>query len=153
MEGVGDIIGAGQLVSVFGHWSTFHDAEVVWLQLDRRPSDTGRPTLDALTHTFEVTSTIDADGYYALRRQVLVRLRFRDVAELRLEGFAHQNVLMGLILTDTRDPQPGQAGWEVVFDPASEFSASFRCQSVEVVSVVPCGKGGEPIQTAPESMS
>src|SRR4051795_12352549 len=109
MEEVPRIAGAEQLVAVFGYWPSFHDAEVLWMRLDRRAHGEGcyGPTLEALIHAFdfEATSPVGSDGRHALRRSVLVHLRFRDVDGLRVEGFNFQNKLHGLTLEDLRDRQ------------------------------------------------
>jgi hypothetical protein len=148
MEDVKLIAGAEQLVAVFGYWPSFHDAEVLWMRFDRRSGGDGcyGPTLEALVHAFEMTSEVGADGSNVLRHHVLVHLRFRDVVELRLDGFNHQNVLMGLTLRDLRDRQMERVLWQVEFDPVYGVGAWFQCYAVEVVSVVPCSKEGEPVQ-------
>jgi hypothetical protein len=147
------IAGAEQLVALFGYWPSFHDAEVLWLRLDRRAHGDGYygPTLEALIHTFEITSQVGADGCYVLRHRVLVHLRFREVVELRLEGFNHQNALMGLALTDLRERQMERVRWAARFHSAHGVDASFQCYAAEVVSVVPCNKGGEPTPPDPET--
>jgi hypothetical protein len=145
MGGTDTILGGEQLVAVFGYWPTFHDAEVLWVRLDRRPIGDGQPTLETLVHAFEITNEVGADGYYVLRHHILVHLRFRDVVELRLDGFNHQNALTGLAFIDLRDRQMERVLWGVRFDSAYGMGATFQCHSVEVVSVVPCSKAGEPI--------
>lgn len=147
-ENIGAIEGAGKLLSIFGYWPSFHDAEVVWIRLDRKPacdSDYG-PTLEALIHAFEMTSEIDPKGYYVLRHHVLVHLRFREVVGLRMEGYNHQNVLYGLNLVDIRDRQLERIKWRVRFESDFGVDASFQCLAIEVVSVEPCTKDGEPPQ-------
>jgi hypothetical protein len=71
-----------------------------------------------------------------------VHLRFLDVAELQLDGFNHQNAMLGLTLTDLGDHHPGRMQFEVEFDPAFGLNASFMCHSVQVVGVEPCTKDG-----------
>jgi Immunity protein 50 len=141
------IAGADQLVAVFGYWPSFHDAEVLWLRVDRHFYGDGcyGPTLETLVHAFEMTSEVAADGYYVLRHHVLVHLRFVEVVELRLDGFNCQNALMGLTLTDLRDRQMERVRWSVHFDSAFGVDSSFQCFAVEVLSVVPCSKAGEPM--------
>jgi hypothetical protein len=153
VELVDRIPGAEQLLAVFGYWPSFHDAEVLWLRLDRRAHCEGcyGPTLEVLVHAFEMTSEVGADGCYVLRHHVLVLLRFRDVVELQLDGFNYQNALMGLTLTDLRDRQMEHVQWAVRFDSAFGVDASFQCYTVEVVSVVPCTKGGERTDTEQSS--
>jgi len=151
VEAVELIAGAKQLVAVFGYWPSFHDAELLWLRLDRRAHSDGcyGPTLETLVHAFEMTSEVDADGYYVLRHHVLVHLRFLDVMELRLDGFNYQNALMGLTFTDLRDRQMERVRWAVHFNSAFGVDASFQCYAIEVVSVVPCSKAGEAIHAEP----
>jgi len=151
VEAVEGIAGAEQLVAVFGYWPSFHDAEVLWLRLDRRAHGDRcqGPTLEALVHAFEMTSEVGADGYYVLRHHVLVHLRFLDLVELRLDGLNHQNTLMGLTLADLRDRQMERVRWAVHFDSAFGVDASFQCYAVEVVSVLPCSKAGEPTHAEP----
>ncbi len=151
MEDIGPIDGAEQLVAVFGYWPTFHDAEVLWLQIDRRAAgeESYGPTLEALVHAFEMTTDVGPDGYFVLRHHVLVHLRFCEVVELRLDGFNHQNALSGIDFSDLQDRQLERVKWAVLFDSAFGADASFQCRTVEVVSVVPCSKAGEPIHAEP----
>ena len=138
--------GAEQLTAIFGYWPSFHDAEVLWIKLDRQPYIVRYgPTLEALIHTHEMTSEVDSAGFYVLRNHVLVHMRFEGVDQLHLEGFNHQNALGELALTDLRDRQMEWIRWEVKFASSWGVGASFQCYSVEVVSVKPCNKDGEPI--------
>jgi hypothetical protein len=147
-EVVDRISGAEKLVAVFGYWPSFHDAEVVWLKLDRRPNENGlSPTLETQIHAFEITNEVDERGYYILRNHVLVRLRFLDVVELRLDGFNHQNVLFELELSDLRERQWEHIFFEVHFDSSHGMGASFQCHAIEVVEVTPCDEKGIPIST------
>ena len=150
-DNIGPIEGAGKLLAIFGYWPSFHDAEVLWIRLDRKPaadSDYG-PTLEALIHAFEMTSEIDPKGYYVLRHHVLVHLRFREVVGLRMEHFNHQNVLSGVNFTEVQVPQmeriKERIKWDVVFGSSYGVDASFRCFAIEVIGVDPCTKDGKPI--------
>ncbi len=145
MDVIDRIIGADKLIAVFGYWPSFHDAQVLWLKLDRRPTGEGYgPTLEALVYTFEITSDLGPNGYYVLRHRVLVHLRFCDVVELHLEGFNHQNALFGLSILDLRERQLEHIRFQVRFDSAAYgMDARFQCYAIEVVSVTPCGSDGE----------
>lgn len=147
MEYVQNIHGGNMLVDIFGYWPSFHDAEVIWLKLDRtsHTQERYRPTLEALIHVYEMTNEVDANGYYVLRNHTLAHLRFNGVAELYIEDFNYQNALMGLSLTDESDRQMQRVKWSVRFDSAFGVDASFQCYSVEVDSVVSCDKAGEPL--------
>ena len=126
---------ADRLTNIFGHWPTFHDAEVVRVVLDRRGP--GGPTLEAEIHVFEMTSEVDPAGYYVLKNHTLVTLRFRGVELRALSSFNHQNVLYELSLTPIDPAQ--HAGRSVAVELVSSFGmeASFECGDCEVVSVQP----------------
>jgi hypothetical protein len=146
MEFINRIVGSDKLIAVFGYWPTFHDAEVIWLRLDRRSSDAGSgPTLEALVHTFEMTSDVGPDGYYVLRNHVQVHFRFSEVIELRLEGFNYQNVLLGLGVSDLRELGMERVRFDVRLDSSFGVEALFQCRAIEIVDVVQCDKRGEPL--------
>lgn len=143
------IPGAEKVLAVFGYWPSFHDAEVVWLKLDRQSHVEGvyGPTLESLVHVFEMTKEVDSEGHCVLRHHLLVHLRFAEVVEFRADGFNHQNALMGLVLKDISDAQMERVKWSVQFDSAWGVDASFQCYSAEVLSVVPCDKEGKALST------
>ena len=128
------------LTSIFGRWPSFHDAEVIWLRFDRRATTLGDgPTVEALIHAFEMTNDVDAKGYFILRNHVLVHLRFSRVVQVTMDGFNHQNAIMGLDITSTRDRQMEHINFEIQFDPAFGLAAGFQCDEIEVVGIEPCG--------------
>lgn len=90
MEAWEYIEGAQRLVSWFGRWPTFHDAEVVHLHLNR----TGKSSL--LVYAFEMTDELDEGGVYKIVKHVLIEFLLEDIQELELEDFSQQNVLFGL---------------------------------------------------------
>ncbi len=147
MDAVGRIEGAEKLISIFGHWPSFHDAEVVWVRLDRRPvhEDAYLPTLEASIHTFEMTNEVGPDGYFVLRHHVLVHFRFHEVDELQLEGFNCQNALFGLMISDIRDRQLERIHFEVSLQSAFGLGGSFLCHQIEVIDVSPCSKDASPL--------
>ena len=109
MESRQNIKNNERLTSVFGCWPSFHDAEVIWLRLDRRVTSLGDgPTVETLIHTFEMTNEVSTEGFYVLRNHVLVHLRFSKVMQPILEGFNCQNALLGLSIEDIRHRQMEQ---------------------------------------------
>ncbi len=98
MEGIefcSEVQGASALVDWFGFWPSFHDAEVVSMELHR----TGTSCIKV--HTFATTESVDARGYYATTKHVIVSFLLEDISFLQLEGFNHQNVIFGLNLQKT----------------------------------------------------
>jgi hypothetical protein len=141
------IEGAEKLVGVFGYWPSFHDAEVLWMRLDRRPicDDCYGPILETLIRAFEMTNEVGPDGFYVLRHHVLVHFRFHDVKGVRLKDFNNQNMLHGLSIADIREHQMERIHFEVGFDSTFGVNASLQCYRVEVVSVTPCTKDATPL--------
>ena len=127
-----------QLTDVFGRWPSFHDAEVLRINLDRDRADSEfGPNLQAAIHVFEMTSQVDERGRYVLKNHVVVNLRFFEVVELNLVDFNYQNVLMGLSIRDISDRQLERVKFEVSFDPSFGVGAEFQCHSISVESVEP----------------
>lgn len=84
------IDGAEQLYNWFGHWPSFHDAEVIKLHLNRRSSSS------LVIHTWEMTSEVDVKGFYVMTKHVVVEFVLEEICGLDLSGFSHQNVISGL---------------------------------------------------------
>ena len=131
-----NIPGSDLLTGVFGYWPSFHDAEVVRLELRVEPFGNG-PDLLADVHAFEITKDVWPDGYLVLRHHVLVSFRFRGVDQLQLEGWNSQNVLFGLRIEDIRSRQLDALKFEVCFDSSSGVGAEFLCRSAEIEAVRP----------------
>jgi hypothetical protein len=146
-----DILGAERITSVFGHWPSFHDAEVVRLSLDRVGRATGAfasPTVTAEIYAFEMTSEVGADGAYVLHHRSLVTLEFRGVLDLTVDDFNGQNALFGLRIEDVSERQLERVRFEVHFDAAYGLAASFGCADVEVLDVQPWPGARDPSRRA-----
>ncbi len=141
------IEGAQKLVGLFGYWPSFHDAEVLWLKVDRKPVREGiyGPTLELLVHTFEITSEVGSNGAYVLQHHVLVLFRFHGVDQWKMEDFNHQNALMGISFKDITASQLELLDFEISLCGAFGLDGSFLCKVVEVVEVTPCDANGEPL--------
>ena len=86
---VGDIPGGPELLQWFaGRMPRFHDAEVISLALDR---ETACAILKI--HAFEMTSEVDARGYFVCTRHVVVTFKLSWIGSMELDGFNHQNAL------------------------------------------------------------
>src|SRR5437867_7830958 len=90
-----DIPGAVEIISWFGCWPSFHDAEIVELHLHRRRSS-------AITlFTWLTTGKLDARGYYIREKYALVTFTLGNITDLSLEEFSQQNVISSLRLNRT----------------------------------------------------
>ena len=138
-----DILGAELVTQVFGYWPSFHEAEVVRLELVRVAPYADGPDLLADLHTFEITNEVAPNGRLVLRHHVLVSFRFRGIDTLRLQDWNNQNVLMGLSIESIRERQLDVLKYEVCFDSSWGVHATFLCRSVEVEAVRPWGNEEE----------
>jgi Immunity protein 50 len=86
------ISGGSELVAWFGRVPSFHDAEIVGLNLNRRSAST------LVLHTWSTTNGVDDRGYFVLDRHVAVTFVLEEILDLELNGFSHQNVVFGLVL-------------------------------------------------------
>jgi Immunity protein 50 len=85
-----EIPGAVELHDWFGYWPSFHDAEIISLQLNRKRSSS------MLVHTWEMTKEVDERGHYVLAKHIVVEFIFETISGLSLNGFNQQNVIFGL---------------------------------------------------------
>jgi hypothetical protein len=132
-----NIAGAERLVQIFGRWPSFHDAEVVRYSAVRTTDYKSGPIIEADVHVFEMTSEVDARGFYVLRHHTLVTLRFDGVAENRMAYFNNQNALSELAIIDVPERQSEGIRYEVTFSGSFGIEASFLCRDAEVVAARP----------------
>ena len=125
------------LFDFFGYWPSFHDADV----LACTGPSAERQTVDLTLHTWEMTSEVDAKGYFVLQKHVLVTFHFCDVHDATLERFGLDNILFGMNITRDGDASSFHVGLDSVMDK----SGSFAARSGEIVSVVPCTSEGKAI--------
>jgi len=125
------------LLRIFGKWPSFHDAEILFILLDR--AGEGGPSLTAKIHLWEMTSEVDAKGYYVLKNHTLATLRFGRILLDSLNGFNNQNVLWELEISDI-DPSTEENNgrrYEVFMPTSHGCEASFKCQSITVIGAEP----------------
>tara|TARA_R110000868_G_C10933928_1_gene766568 strand:- start:43 stop:438 length:396 start_codon:yes stop_codon:yes gene_type:complete len=91
MNNLCDLPGADALESWFGFFPTFHDAEVVNIDLNRDPS----PSVIRIK-AFSITDKIDNRGYFVLENFIFVDLVFTGIYYLSISDWNHQNVLSGI---------------------------------------------------------
>jgi hypothetical protein len=140
------IAGSQKLTKIYGGWPDFYDAEVIELHFwrgDVKPGDWDDrnvfPVLTVKIHIWIEDPT---------SQHTLATLRFKDVNDFKMEGFNHQNALLGLSITiqergkyeSGEDLQPYLV---VVFQAKFGMSASFRCFHIEVMDAVRCNEDGK----------
>jgi hypothetical protein len=120
VDGRPQVPGAAGLIEWFGSWPSFHDAEIVRLELDRR----GPSKLQI--HTSRMLPTVDEHGYYGSDRHVLVTFVLSEVSNLQLEEFNQQNVISGLELKRCEN------GFELVLWPCYGISGTVTAKQVAI---------------------
>ena len=151
MENIESLIqGSEKLTSIFGYWPSFHDAEIIDLHFWRGvvEPDQGRydfPVLTLRIHVWDLTNEVNSKEFLVLKHHTLTTLQFCDVDEFRMEGFNHQNAILGLSVTHQQRAKGPSPCFVVHLEPAFGMGASFSCLRVEVVDAIPCSEVGKPI--------
>ena len=131
------IRGSEKLTSNYGSWPTFHDAEVLHLELWRDPilqpemPNWKEPILTAKFH-------LAIEGPSS--REMIASLRFSDVEDLKIENFNYQNAIYALEIKDDGEPncsEDKRRMYSVKIDGAFGVSASFHCTAIEVLDAAP----------------
>ena|SRR5260370_2696173 len=114
------IPGAQQLFDWFGYWPSFHDAEVLSIELNR----SGPSKIQV--HTFAMTDVVNSKGFYTCDKHCIVTFVFEEIAGIQLAHFNHQNALCDLDLHQEKD--------EFVFDlaPAHGVEGKIRAKTVGI---------------------
>jgi hypothetical protein len=112
--------GAQKVFDWFGAWPSFHDAEVVGLQLNR----TGPSKV--CVHTFRMTNEINPQGFYKTEKHCLVTFLIDEITAVQLNDFNHQNVLFGLTL----NKENGE--FVLSFNPSYGLEGNIRAKTIRV---------------------
>ena len=140
---------SGLLLDLYGHWPSFHDAEVLEMSLNRGAGAIEQ-SLTAQIHLFEMTRMVAPDGRFLCRKHVIATFQFSGVVDVLLKDFNHQNVIEGLSICLSDEGEELREGLSVVFEGCHGVECSFRCMSICLLSVesgIPRGsiyaKGGK----------
>lgn len=126
------------LTTIFGGWPSFHDAEVITIDLWRgdicpeRESWVG-PVLTARILVLEATQL----GAQHAGNDILVTLRFHGVKDLRILNLNHENSIIDLSLTPGSSDRGRTSYVRVCFEQGFGINASFHCSRVEVSGAEP----------------
>jgi hypothetical protein len=94
---VAAIDGAQSLHDWFGYWPSFHDAEILYLHLNRTGSS------HMAVHAWHTSSEKDEKGFNMQERHVVVEFVLEGISDLELVQFSHQNVLGNLSIEKKND--------------------------------------------------
>jgi hypothetical protein len=129
------VSGGDDLLRWFGQVPSFHDSEILSLDLRRKGQSVLR------LHGWINTGQVGQGGYFVLDRNAIVTFTLSEVMDLQLDGFGIQNVIGGLILH--RAPhRPERRGYlaldplpqdiELELEPCYGLSGLIRARSVSI---------------------
>jgi len=114
------IPGAQQLFDWFGYWPSFHDAEVLSVELNR----TGPSKVRA--HTWEITDKVDAHGYYVCEKHCIAIFSLDELTRVEVLHFNNQNALSDLEFYPEADE------FVLFFHPSHGLQGSIRAKRVTI---------------------
>ena len=116
------------VTSHFGTWPSFHDSEVLRVELERADA-----CLLISLRAFEMSNAIDQKGNFRREKLCRIVLKFSQVDKLRLEDFNEQNVISELVI----EKQSNNVEIAVSLRSSYGLSGSFVCRAAEVLCVEP----------------
>jgi Immunity protein 50 len=131
-----EIPGGSEVIEWFGGWPEFGDAEVLELRLVRRgPS------------SLRLAAEVSAAGKHRGPpfKHAVFDFTLRDMIDVYLDGFSHQNVIGGLTLRRTKDQTVHRSLYgiglvrgevEIELEPCAGALGIIRC-TIDNISIVP----------------
>ena len=131
-----NIDGSEYVFKIYEKWPSFHDAEIISLNLDRAKSEGSYgPTVIVEIHYFEITNEV-VNNHYKTVKHNIIKLSFYDVVEFELDhGFGQQNPLSGITIIDIRRDQLENIHYKVSFDAHMNCDLRFKCSTIKVLSI------------------
>ena|SRR5438552_8372434 len=123
--------GATALMDWFGFWPSFHDCEIIGIDLQRH--EVSRLQI----HAFASGPRLDDQGYFERTKDSLVTFSFGDIVflELAAEDFHRQNVISELNVT--KSDATTTVAWNSSYGLAGRIEA--KQVSVSLVGGIPNG--------------
>ncbi len=115
-----DLVGADALVAWFGRWPTFHDAEILSVELQR--AGTSRVRI----HTWNMTTDVNATSGYKIEKHCVVVFLLERISDLELADFSGQNVIFGLQI------QKQEAGYRLELSPCFGLAGYVVAKSIQL---------------------
>ncbi|KUG05911.1 Imm50 family immunity protein [Solirubrum puertoriconensis] len=113
----------------FGHWPSFHDAEITRVVFDANPGYHASVTFFI---TVSATYThVDDRGHHKQTKQCDIELQFVGIKELEVDYFGHQNVIFELLLEEQG------SDIKCTFDASVGMDAFIVAEEVRVAGLTP----------------
>ena len=116
------IQGADEVVTWFGQWPSFHDAEILSFHLNRAQTSSIR------LRVWTTSKKLDAEGRFVRERETILVIDVRRIHRLELQGedVDVQNVIAGLTIEQVDD------GYRVEIDPSYGLAGSLVAAEIAV---------------------
>lgn len=160
------IVGTEKIIKWFGYWPSFHDAEVLWIKLDRgNERMQGDTRIEFVVHAWEINFNVPEGMPFP--KQCLVHFIFRNCANIHLTDFNQQNQLYTIEISVEQQPPVinnivsvnavvkildheqslPEKVLKIVFDSAFGLEGEFFCSSGEIASIIACDEDGVPLES------
>ena len=120
---------SAKLTSFFGEWPSFHDAEILKVEMERNQQTMLTLKIFAFKTNRKET---DEKGYFKRTNKCVVTLRFHKITDVLLEGFNQQNVVADIVFQ-----KRGEQRIAVLIEGIYGLYGKFLCESAEVVEATP----------------
>jgi hypothetical protein len=130
--------GAEKLIAALGDWPSFHDAEIVSISAQRHlPVALGASTVELVVHVRRYESRGQGTARYeqVVVKSILARFLCKQVADLELSQFNHQNVINALSVQAQPSAEAPGAPLVLTIEPIWGLGGTVRCATVELSSV------------------
>jgi hypothetical protein len=112
--------GAEKLITWMGCWPSFHDAEILSLELNRE----GVSLLQI--HTWNLLSDVDGQGFLKTDKHCIVTFLLEEIFNLEFVQFNHQNVIFGLEIDKQGD------GYRLTLSPCYGLAGFIDARSIRL---------------------
>lgn len=138
-----EIQGAEKVITAFGNWPCFHDAEVISFSAERELPIRKRGTVARLAvHVREYERVGEGTVDYDIKetKSVLIRFLFKGASDFEISDFNFQNVIDSIDVSQVAADDP--ANLKVDITSIWGFGGSLRCEAIEIesVEILPIGK-------------
>ena len=124
------------LENIYGSWPSFHDSEILNINLYRGEVAGQFCSLVVSFYLYETKAINEGTAQYEIisTNQNVAIIEFQNIENLNLEGFNHQNVIEALNMEEK-----GKS-IQVEFESIFGVQCGFSCSKVTVLGVEPKGK-------------
>jgi hypothetical protein len=119
-EAFKDLVGADGLIAWFGRWPSFHDAEILSVELNR--AGTSRVRI----HSWNRSANVSLEGFHKADNHCVVTFLLEQINDLELADFSGQNVISGLQI------EKQEAGYRLELFPCYGLAGHVVAKSIRV---------------------